>query len=113
MPIPLAPETMQLAIDLSQQAPQRPALDILDQAMRQCHCDGPAPLAPVDFDPPSPFAELLRQAFAPTMDPRELRLLTQAGQTDAAELQALVEAARRRWYEVIDCFANRYRLWTP
>ena len=53
--------------------------------------------------PPSPFAELLREAFAPEITQEQLQAwVGHVG--DFAETE-------RRWQGVIDAFAERYHLW--
>ena len=108
------------ALDLQQELPHVAALDILDHAMREqrgshlsFHNEGPTAALYADHrDPPSPFSELLRRAFAPQLDPRELALigLARHGALES-ELQQRVLAADRQWQRVIDAFAARYDLW--
>jgi hypothetical protein len=87
------------ALELSHLHPSRPALEILDLAM-QGHL-GSAPdfsMREVDGDalcePQRRFGELLRQAFAPRLEPGR------------------PVAAREQWQrEVLTRFADRYQLW--
>lgn len=108
-----------LALDLQLELPNVAAIDLLDHAMREHHgshlsfCNtGPTAVLYGDHrDPPSPFAELLRRAFAPQLDPRELALIGLAETGGDAELQQRARAAGQRWERVIDSFAARYDLW--
>lgn len=109
-----------LALDLQLQLPHVAAIDLLDHAMRKhrgsqlsFHNHGPTAALYRDLrHPPSPFAELLRRAFAPELDPRELALIALASQTAAdAELEQRIRTARGHWERVIDRFAARYDLW--
>lgn len=119
-PAPIRHPVVDLALDLQQDLPHVAALDVLDHAMREhrgshlsFHNEGPTAGLYADHrDPPSPFSELLRRAFAPALDPRELALLGLAGhgELDPA-LQQRVLAAGRQWERVIDAFAARYDLW--
>lgn len=113
------------AIDLLMECPDWPALKILDTVMTQRNDESPDfesfdpadvlhphPVWSDDIDPPSPFAELLRRAFAPKLDPLEAALMTEAFQTEDNELCARSDAIRERWrVEVVDRFAARYKLW--
>jgi hypothetical protein len=108
------------------ECPDRPALKILDTVMAQ-HLDEspdfesfdptdplhPHPVWSDDTDPPSPFAELLRRAFALKHDPLEAALMTEAFQTDDKASCARSDAVRARLQaEVVDKFAVRYKLWS-
>ncbi len=109
----------ELAVELEHQLPALKALDALDFAMRDhpageddFETGGPeAQQWRAHLEPPSAFAELLRKAFAPDMDPRELALVAMADKTDDPEVLELVRAAGQRWQWVVDRFAERYRLW--
>lgn len=88
-----------------------PALDVLDLAMkgREC-CDlnfeaGPGHAFDDWLDPPSPFAELLRKAFAPSITAAQTALWSSAD-------DLLADGFRELWHdEVVQAFAERYRLW--
>lgn len=109
-----------LALDLQHELPNVAAIDLIDHAMRDCRGGdlsfrntGPTAALYADHrDPPSPFAELLRRAFAPELDPRELALIGLAAQggTDP-DLAPRIRAAEQHWQRVIDAFAARYDLW--
>lgn len=109
-----------LALDLQHELPNVAAIDLIDHAMRDYRGTdlsfrntGPTAALYADHrDPPSPFAELLRRAFAPQLDPRELALIGLAGRpgTDP-DLQPRIRAAEQHWQRVIDGFAARYDLW--
>lgn len=62
-----------------------------------------------DF-PPSPFAELLRRAFAPQLDPREMLFAVQPDNEDP-RVQQRIEKALEIWEEhVLTPFRTRYNL---
>ena len=87
------------ALHLRKNKPREPAMAVLDQALRSHEGSSPNfelrhPEYDDHTDPAAPFGELLRQAFAPAID--VLR--------DPASAQ--------RWQqEVLEPFAQRYRLW--
>ena len=107
-----------LALDLQHELPNVAALDLLDHAMRDhrgTHLSfrnaGPTAALYADHRVP-PFAELLRRAFAPQLDPRELALIGLVAQTEIPpDLQPRIQAAQQHWQRVIDSFAARYDLW--
>jgi hypothetical protein len=112
------------AIQLLMQAPEEPALAILDRTMRShlgthpqfSSFDGtarsvPHPCYADELVPPSPFAELVRRAFGPQLDPRELMLLALPA-ADTPAIQSRQFEVRERWQEVVENFAARYRLWS-
>jgi hypothetical protein len=100
------------ALQLWLESPDASALEVLDFAMRS-HCAE-------DFDyqfefelyPPHPFAELLRQAFAPHVDAsavlREIELEESDPQTGSA-----FNTAALAWDRAILLFAERYGIWGP
>jgi len=103
-PLPIVTE----ALRLRKADRRRPALDVLDEAMREHRGTHP------DFEcihpefshwtePPSPFAELLRQAFAEDIEQSAMVAISESKASDEIE---------RRWEGVIDLFAQRYDLWT-
>lgn len=111
------------AIQLLMESPEAPALAILDRTMRSHLGTNPSfssvdvtarsvphPCYADELDPPSPFAELVRRAFAPQMDPRELMLLA-LPQANNSSLEPRLACVREQWQEVVDNFAARYRLW--
>lgn len=108
-----------LALDLLCELPHVAALDVLDHAMRAARGrqpdfrnTGPTAALYADHrDPPSPFAELLRRAFAPGLDPRDMALVGLLGKTRDPQQQSSARAAAARWQEVIDQFSERYSLW--
>lgn len=111
------------AIALSLAKPEMPALEILDQAAKgnegsdaEFESIDPVnhncvhPLYDDDRYLPSPFGELLRRAFAPDLDAREMLFATQRDSEDPA-VDARIEAACDLWWErVIEPFRARYRL---
>lgn len=102
------------ALALAKSHPHVPALDVLDLVMTDRHGIDPdfdAPGEPFGdwTDPPSPFGDLLRRAFAPN-DIREDAAAVWASEDPALlpEQSALASA----WQcLVIERFADRYRLW--
>lgn len=113
------------AIQLLMESPEAPALAILDRTMRAHLGTNPTfssfdvtaqsvphPCYADELDPPSPFAELVRRAFAPRMDPRELMLLARPEHADNLALEQRLSSVRAQWQEVVDNFAARYRLWS-
>jgi hypothetical protein len=113
------------ALQLLREVPTMPALDILDAAMKDhegAHPDfesfdpvtgrKPHPAYSDDTDAFSPFGELLRRAFAPNLDPRELMLLNPIEPHVSTELQARATKVASQWQEAIEKFADRYRLWS-
>lgn len=91
--------------------PKVPVLDVLDLAM-QGHegCDlnfeaGPGHAFDDWLDPPSPFADLLRLAFAPEITAEQMALWN-------SDDLFLAEGFRELWdADVVQPFARRYRLW--
>jgi hypothetical protein len=122
---PAAHPIVETAIQLLMELPHAPALAILDRAMK-AHQRGnpnfkswdvlsrrtPHPCYADELDPPSPFAELIRRAFAPQMDPRELVLISLMNKTDSPELNQRIAKLNARWQAVLGKFAERYQLWT-
>jgi hypothetical protein len=116
---------METAIQLFMEQPDAPALTILDRAMQghegthpdfdsccNVSCARPHPAYGDDLYPPSPFAELLRRAFAPQFDPREAAVLGLVDQDVEPNVQARLKIADERWQiEVINRFAERFKLW--
>lgn len=111
------------AIQLLMELPHAPALAILDRAMKAhtglaphwIQFDAPAQYRPHPcyasaLRPPSPFAELIRRAFAPQMDPRELLLLSLGEHTDDSALQSRIRLLETRWQQVLDKFSMYYHL---
>jgi hypothetical protein len=96
------------ALSLWAQEPNLPPLQVLDRAMLrhagedlEFQFDGEFELAP-----PHPFAELIRRAFAPDLDPR---LLVLAIDSSLPELESL----SAEWHRAVMRFADRYNLWRP
>lgn len=118
---PIVDTAMQLLMEL----PEAPALAILDRTMR-AHLGtspsfpsfdvvarrAPHPCYADDLDPPSPFAELIRRAFAPQVDPRELMLLSLQDPADNLQLDGRLTLVREQWQQAVHHFAARYRLWS-
>lgn len=91
--------------------PKVPIVEVLDLAM-QGHEGGdlnfeagPGHAFDDWLDPPSPFADLLRQAFAPEIKAEQTALW---GSPD----DLLADGFREMWdADVVQPFAQRYRLW--
>lgn len=106
--------------------PGAAAIDILDQAMKGSRNSAPNfesydpvsgtrphPAYDDETDPGSPFGELLRRAFAPSLDPRELMLLRMKDESrDNPALRERISKATNEWQKVIDKFSQHYELWT-
>jgi hypothetical protein len=114
---------VETAIQLSMELPDTPALEVLDLAMRGHHgeepdfasrvsatSDEPHPAYASDLQVPSPFIDLLRRAFDPQWDPREMLLLANPEPQSPAEQARYQEAAKRR-DALVQAFGVRYRLW--
>jgi hypothetical protein len=103
------------AVSLRRANPGWSAMQILDDAMAGKHgtnpefeCDHP------DHDdclePPSPFADLIREAFAPDVEWSDLVLMRrEAGNPPDGARRWRIQ---HRWNGAIDKFAERYGLWT-
>ncbi|NRF71412.1 hypothetical protein HLB44_30945 [Aquincola sp. S2] len=108
------------ALDLLMELPEAPALKILDQALEGVHGSDPTFENHVrglraswldHLDPPAPFAELVRRAFAPKLDPHDWMLLAADDQRLRAADIGRLDRAAVQWDEAIGAFADRYRLW--
>lgn len=66
-----------------------------------------------DLHPPHPFSELLRQAFAPHLDPLVLLASTLATEVNDLEETPQVTKVRIEWHAAIMQFADRYQIWEP
>ncbi|WP_046116138.1 hypothetical protein [Aquincola tertiaricarbonis] len=91
--------------------PKVPVLEVLDLAMKGHEGSdlsfeaGPGHAFDDWLDPPSPFADLLRQAFAPEIGQAQLALWH-------SDSDFLAEGFREMWdADVVKAFAVRYRLW--
>lgn len=119
------PLIVQRAMQLLCEQPMLSALNIIDAAMEGHHgthpnfdaqdpwSDAPLPHPGYweDLMPPSPFAELLRRAFDPSFDPREVALVPMAELGLESASRERLDKIEDRWQAVIDAFAARYRLW--
>jgi len=89
------------------------ARQILDDVMSSCH-DDDLEFA-FDYDdlrPPHPFAELLRRAFAPELDPTILLISTLAAEFGDHNCPQF-KSAQDEWHAAIMRFADRYGIWSP
>lgn len=111
---PVIPSVAWTAVCLGIEHPNLPAVDVLDRAVRAHPNDD------LDFQfdtdeelsPPHPFAELLRRAFAPHLDPDELLVaFLDEASSDMSTAQSRRARVRRHWNHVLLRFAQRYRLW--
>lgn len=111
------------ALALLAEHPDSPAIEILDRAMNghegtspdfEAHpkitCALPYAYSD-DTDPASPFGELLRQAFGPELDAREVLLMGLTNLAVSHDIQNRASAMADAWQGVIDRFAERYNLW--
>jgi hypothetical protein len=100
---------VETALALRASYPAVPALDVPDEAMNGHHginpeFDDSSSPAGDHTDPPSPFARLLRDAFAPDIADADFATHGGASNEDAFWL---------RWEEgVMQPFAARYGLWS-
>jgi len=115
---------VECAIALSLANPSMPPLDILDRAVSgheltdaefestdPRRTDRVHPLYDDERYLPSPFGELLRRAFAPDLDAREMLFATERDSDDPG-FQRRVDAALDIWWKrVIGPFNVRYGLW--
>lgn len=107
-------EVVQVALSLWAQRPMQAPLSILDRAM--------ASFEPNDLDfafdadqlrPPHPFAELIRLAFAPQLNPGAPILTSIKANFSRRSPESAPEAMHAEWQRTIMCFADRYGLWLP
>jgi hypothetical protein len=116
---------VETALRLLTTHPNAPALEILDQAMKGHKNSSPEfesvdpltglsphPAYSDDTDAFSPFGELLRRAFAPELDPREVMLLNPIEPFVSEETRTRITQVSDAWQQVIEKFADRYNLWT-
>lgn len=111
---PIIPSVAWTAVCLGIEHPNLSAVDVLDRAVR-AHPDDDLDFqfdTDEELSPPHPFAELLRRAFAPDLDPDEL-LVTFLHEASSDDPRARSRRARvrRHWNHVLLRFAQRYRLW--
>jgi hypothetical protein len=104
-----------LALYVRRTHPEITALYVLDVAMeghRNTHPDFEV-ANQSEFDdwlcPPSPFAELLREAFDPELQQEDLQLMVT--HDVPATVHERVRAIEERWEKVIQAFGVRYGLW--
>ena len=106
-------EIVETALAARRLQPDAAAIDVLDEAMAGQHGTDP------DFEavgqpfsdwlsPASPFAQLLRMAFAPDLTDDDLSLAADPSAADGRS-----DSVASRWlHGVIEAFAFRYRLWS-
>lgn len=99
------------ALSTARSHPGLSAVEVLDLAMtghQGCDiCFEAGPADPFDdwLDPPSPFADLLRQAFAPAITTEQTALWHSPDEFVAAGFRDMWDA------DVVQRFGQRYRLW--
>lgn len=106
-----AQQIIAVALGTHASHPKVPVLEVLDLAMKGhegsdlCFDADPGHTFDDWLDPPSPFADLLRQAFAPEIGAAQLALWHSPNHFLAVGFRELWDA------DVIQPFADRYRLW--
>lgn len=101
------------ALILWLQHPQAPALSILDLAMQAYEGEDLEFSFEDELQPPHPFAELVRRAFAAHLNPNELFATIVDVERESLHLPARVEAAGMEWSVAIERFGERYGIWGP
>jgi hypothetical protein len=105
----VAHKIIETAIETRRSNPDMPALDVLDVAMHgEHHTDPDFRAADEPFSdwlfPPSSFAELLRDAFAPALSDDDLAKLS--------DLHAAPPELNQKWQrDVLPAFEKRYGIW--
>jgi hypothetical protein len=113
-----------LAVEILMRNPGMPAAEIVRMAVSDARrprasfvsadpCTGlqPHPAYLNDLDPPAPFAEILRRAYAPELDPHEMLMIAAAPLGLPQALHERVEAARLAWEQrVVQPFQDQYGL---
>lgn len=97
------------ALALWLELPHASALEILDRAMRAHHGEDLDFQFECELQPPHPFAELLRRAFAPDLHPTELLRATELDEP----ADPWIDSIARAWDRAILRFAERYGIWGP
>jgi len=107
------PPVVATALLVLAEYPGLSALAVLDEAMhRHSGEDLDFQFDPdIELAPPHPFAELIRRAFAPQLDPTEISLSLAGVQFEDAELRSRTIRTRRSWEHAVRRFANRYGIW--
>ena len=99
----VANKIVETAIQTRRTHPEMPALEVLDVAMHGEHHTDPEFTA-ADMFPPSDFAALLRDAFAPSLSDAEFRKLS--------DLHSAPPELNQQWQEkVLPAFEKRYGIW--
>jgi hypothetical protein len=110
-----APAVVATALLLWAENSDLPAIAVLDLAM-DLHA---GEILDYQFDPelelapPHPFAELLRRAFAPEIDPADLAASFVDVRIEDRALRVRLDRIRGCWRQAILRFAERYRIWEP
>ena len=110
-------EIVRAALNYREKRPSAPALEVLDAEFEGKHETAP------DFDgedfgydnwfyPPSPFAELLREAFVPNVTADEVALLCIRESTDQFIRPQFLRTAAMWEEKMVHALADRYTLWS-
>lgn len=102
------------ALQLWSERPNEAALTILDSVLaNQDAEDLEFAFEYDDLHLPHPFAELIRRAFAPHLDPTILLISTLAAEVGDRDWPPQFESAQQDWHAAIMRFAERYGIWNP
>lgn len=106
--VPVVRTALQLWLGL----PDASALEVLDLAMRAHSGEDFDFQFECELHPPHPFAELLRQAFAPNLDAAAILRESEFEESDP-KMGSGSNATTLAWDCVILLFAQRYGIWGP
>jgi hypothetical protein len=106
------------ALALSLELPDASALEILDRAMRAHDGEDLEFQFECELQPPHPFTELLRRAFAPDLDRMELlsateQLTERLDEPADPQMRSWIDSIACEWDRAILLFAQRYGIWGP
>lgn len=100
------------ALCLWARAPHSPPLSVLDEIMCRHHGENlDLAFTGAELEPPHPFSELLRQAFAPHLSALDVLLANLQCDLGDPHLRRRYDELRAEWIRVILEFAARYDLW--
>jgi hypothetical protein len=110
---------VELAVRLRRLRPDIAPLKVLDVAMqthprRDLRLESADPVVELfneHLDPPSPFAEVVREAFAPHMSPDDLDLIARPESPCEPDQIDRVRCVQDQWNQALDAFGDRYDLW--
>lgn len=109
----IADSVVATALILWLQHPDRPALQILDQAMQAFESEDLNFAFDDELNPPHPFAELVRRAFAPSLNPAEVFAMIVDLEATSPPSRIRIESTGKEWSLAIERFAERYGIWGP